>query len=88
MCFSLHWCGRRDDLPPDRVFLDPHPHIQLRNPFPKQREHLSCFGPCSLAHLRAWAGEQTVIWQRSVCAGDFLTISSHAAALGYGAMQA
>ena len=26
-----------------------------------------------------------MIWQRSVCAGDFLTISSHAAALGNGA---
>lgn len=69
----------------DRGFLNPHPHIQPGIPLPRQQENLSCFAPCSLARVSAWAGEQTMIWQHSVCAGDFLTISPHAAALGYGA---
>lgn len=68
----------------DRVFLDLQPHVQPGNPLPKQREHLSCFGPCSLTHVSTRAGEQTMIWQCSVCAGGFPTISSHTATLGYG----
>jgi len=38
-----------------------------------------------LARVCAWAGEQTTIWQLLVCASHFPTVTSHAAALGYGA---